>query len=179
MLTVQLLPSISHACYIQLDCSSCRRTRKKYSRKNRKGYYDESETTYEKVSTRRIQICRVHTFICDNFPPFFQNNFPNNVWTKSYPEESDLPRQTLLCRGLRSLLLRCLDSFFYIQFFKEVKLVCVRSIIKCSCVRTRYSQYKTSISREIIKNLYVDTNQIYARNARTIVHSSDSVKKRF
>ena len=33
---------------------------------------------------------------------FFQNNFLNNVQTKILPAESDLPRQTLLRRGLRS-----------------------------------------------------------------------------
>ena len=32
----------------------------------------------------------------------FQNNFPNNVWTKIDKPESDLPRRTLFSRGLRS-----------------------------------------------------------------------------
>ena len=35
------------------------------------------------------------------FNLFFQNNFPNNVRTNIYPEESFLPRRILLYRGLR------------------------------------------------------------------------------
>ena len=44
---------------IQLDCQSARRTRKINFLTNQKGY-DNSETTIEKLSARRVQICRAH-----------------------------------------------------------------------------------------------------------------------
>ena len=84
---------------IQLDQTPSRNTRKITSRTNQKGY-DNSKTTVGKRSTRRIQIFRVH-FLVIYFWPHFQNNLSKNVQTKTYPEESDLPRQILLFRGLR------------------------------------------------------------------------------
>ena len=61
----------------QLGCSPSRRTWKINLQKNQKGY-DKCETTYGKLSTRKIQICLVH-FCGINFDLFFQNNFPNNA----------------------------------------------------------------------------------------------------
>ena len=60
---------------------------KKYFPKKRKGC-NKSETTYEKLSTRKVQICQVY-FCVILFDIFFQNNFPNDAPTKIYLADLD------------------------------------------------------------------------------------------
>ena len=60
---------------------------------NQKGY-DKSEATDKKLSAGRIQICLVY-FVKFIFDLFFQNDFPNNVHTKIYHADLDLPRRIL------------------------------------------------------------------------------------
>ena len=75
------------------------------------------------------------------FDLFFRNKFPNIVQRKIVKKESDSPRRILVCRGLISfwgaLVRPAIDSL------KEVKLICVPSIISCSRVPV-INYYKTS-----------------------------------
>ena len=72
---------------LQLDCSPSRRTRNINFPTNRKGY-DKSETTCEKHSARRIQICRVYFCVID-VDLFFKITFQiHKVRTRIDPAES-------------------------------------------------------------------------------------------
>ena len=92
---------VSHVkIYSWIGWTPSARTQKNDLPANQKDY-GKSGTTYEKLSAKRIQIC--FDYFCKiHFWLLFQNNFPNYVWTKIVKRESDLPRQTLFCRDLRS-----------------------------------------------------------------------------
>ena len=103
---------------------------------NQKGY-DKSETTYEKLLARRIQIYWDY-FCVIKISPLFQNNVQNNAQTKIVPAESDSSRQTFLCRGLRSFW--GASVWWWIDFIvflrKSSWYACARSTIACSQIPT-------------------------------------------
>ena len=72
-------------------------------------------------------------FLCNPFRPLFQNNFPNNAGTKLDLAESGSPRQTLCAKVSGPSEVPRFELSF--QFFREVKLVSVCSIIECSRVQ--------------------------------------------
>ena len=119
-----------HLCllYSWISCQLYSHTKLVF-RTNRRGC-DKSKTTVGKLLLTWIQICHVH-FCVIYFWPLFKNNFPNNVRSKIYAADLDLPRQILLCQDLRSCWGASVRSGIHSLFFQEVKMLCVRSIISC------------------------------------------------
>ena len=72
-----------------------------------------------------------------HFSPLFQNNFPNNAQTKIYPTDLDSPRQIYSSSEVSdpSEVPR-IDGKLMFSSVKEVKLICVRSMICIVLART-------------------------------------------
>ena len=108
-------------------------------------------------------------FLCDQFlTSFFQNNLLNNVWTKVDTADLDLPRQILLCRGLRSFWGALVRMGFIC--FKEAKLVCAWSIIEYSHVPAI-----ASTKQQFLRNIKIRRHKLDLR-AQYTYDSSDSIK---
>ena len=82
-----------------------------------------------KISRRGESRSTVSIFVWSIFELFFQNNFPNSVQTKIDTVNLDSPCQILLFRGLRPFWGASVCWGINFKLVKEVKLICVCSII--------------------------------------------------
>ena len=78
------------------------RTQQMNSLKIREAYNKSKTTLYLQKALSEENPNLLCIFLCDSFLSLFQNNFPNNVWTKICTAELDSPCQIFLCQNIRS-----------------------------------------------------------------------------
>ena len=144
----------------QLDWKSCADTHKINLPRDQEGY-DGFEYTDEKLSTRRIQWCVDPSSIIAIWEVSSQKYLKNKneAWLST---PMDAPRRELFIRVFKStaslsfcgkwifsvFIADCQSSctgIEFLDFFEEVKLVCVCLIVKFSCVQGITMQYETTV----------------------------------
>ena len=99
-------------------------------------------------------------------PLIFQNTWKHGRNKIMHYRIGFVSLNTLVLRS--QVLPKCLSLFgnLFFSVFKEVKLVCMCSIIECLCVQVTAMWYKTTASWKIIKNLLAQTSYTHAMRVR-------------